>query len=212
MKIAIIGASGRAGNFIMKEALSRGHDITAIVRDKNKITEKNIKIIEKVILELEYDDVKDNEVIIDAFGVWQPEKLSLHVETLKYLANLLSDKPNRLLVVGGAGSLYVDSEHTMELKDNKDFPEDFMPLATNMGLALDELRKYDNVNWTYISPAADFQADGERVGKYILAGEELTTNSKGESVISYADYAIAMVDEAENGTHIKERISVVGDY
>lgn len=66
-------------------------------------------------------------------------------------------------------------------------------------------------NWTYVSPAGDFQADGERTGKYILGGEELVLNSKGESVISYADYAIAMVDEIESGKHIKERISVVGE-
>ena len=67
----------------------------------------------------------------------------------------------------------------------------------------------DDVKWTFISPAGDFQADGERTGKYILAGEELTLNSKGESIISYADYAIAMVDEIEKGSNIKKRISVV---
>jgi len=67
------------------------------------------------------------------------------------------------------------------------------------------------VNWTYVSPAGDFQADGERTGKYILGGEELILNSKGESVISYADYAIAMVDEIETGKHIKERISIVSE-
>ena len=67
------------------------------------------------------------------------------------------------------------------------------------------------MNWTYISPAGDFQADGERTGKYVLGGEELVLNSKGESVISYADYAIAMVDEIESGKHIKERISVVSE-
>lgn len=67
------------------------------------------------------------------------------------------------------------------------------------------------MNWTYLSPAADFQADGARTGKYTVAGEELTLNAKGQSVISYADYAIAMVDEAENGKHIQKRFSVVGE-
>ena len=65
------------------------------------------------------------------------------------------------------------------------------------------------MKWTFISPAGDFQAEGERTGKYILAGEELTLNDKGESIISYADYAIAMVDEITEGNHIRERISVV---
>jgi putative NADH-flavin reductase len=78
-----------------------------------------------------------------------------------------------------------------------------------MAKALGELRERRDVRWTYISPAGDFQADGERSGKHILAGEELKLNSRGESIISYADYAIAMVDEIEKGNHIRRRISVV---
>ena len=78
-----------------------------------------------------------------------------------------------------------------------------------MAKALSELRQRQDVKWTYISPAGDFQADGERSGRYILGGEELTLNSRGESIISYADYAIAMIDEIEKGNHIRQRISVV---
>ena len=85
----------------------------------------------------------------------------------------------------------------------------FLPLAKAQGEELAKLRERNDVKWTFISPAGDFQADGERSGKYILAGEELTLNSKGESIISYADYAIAMVDEIEKGDHIQQRISVV---
>ena len=95
--------------------------------------------------------------------------------------------------------------------DSPDFPDIFKPLAAAQGKALAELRIRSDVKWTFLSPAGDFQAEGERTGKYILAGEELTLNSKGESVISYADYAIAMVDEAETGNHIQERISVVSE-
>ena len=87
----------------------------------------------------------------------------------------------------------------------------FGPLASSMGKALDELRTRADVKWTYISPAGDFQADGAKTGKYILGGEELTLNSKRESVISYADYAVAMVDEALNGEYIQQRISVVAE-
>lgn len=93
--------------------------------------------------------------------------------------------------------------------DGPDFPDEFKPLANAQANELKELRKRDDVKWTFLSPAGDFQAEGERTGKYILAGEELTLNGKGESIISYADYAIAMVDEIEKGNHIKERISVV---
>lgn len=97
----------------------------------------------------------------------------------------------------------------MQLFQTPDFPDEFKPLATAQAKALDELRKRDDVKWAFISTAADFHADSSRTSKYILAGEELTTNSKGESVISYADYAIAMVNEAVSGTHIRQRISVV---
>ena len=87
-------------------------------------------------------------------------------------------------------------------------PDAFKPLAKAMATALTELRERNDVKWTYISPAGDFQADGERSGKYILGGEELVLNSKGESIISYADYAIAMVDEIEKAI-ISDRESVL---
>lgn len=147
--------------------------------------------------------------MVDAFGAWAPETLPGHSTTLKHLCDVLSGTDVRLVIVGGAGSLYLDKEHKTQLVESPDFPDAFKPLATAMGKALAELRQRKDVKWTYISPAADFQADGERTGKYILAGEELTVNSKGESIISYADYAVALVDEIEKGSHIQQRISVV---
>ena len=113
------------------------------------------------------------------------------------------------MVVGGAGSLYVDTKRTLQLLETPDFPKEYYPLAKAQTDALDVLRERGDVQWTFVSPAADFQADGEKTGGYILAGEELTRNSKGESIISYADYAIAFVDEIEEGSHIQERISLV---
>lgn len=105
--------------------------------------------------------------------------------------------------------MYVNPEHTAVVSDGADFPAEYLPLAKAQGKALADLRGRNDVAWTFISPAGDFQADGERTGEYILAGEELTLNEKGESIISYADYAIAMVDEIVNGNHVRERISVV---
>lgn len=142
-------------------------------------------------------------------GLGKPETLHLHVEVIQYLTSLLAGTDKRLVIVGGAGSLYVDPEHKTQLVDTPDFPAEFYALAKAQTDALTELRKHDDVNWTFISPAADFQADGKRTGEYILAGEELTLNDRGESIISYADYALAMADEIQNGDHIKERISVV---
>ena len=113
------------------------------------------------------------------------------------------------LVVGGAGSLYVDPEHTATLDQGPDFPDIFKPVSAAHGEALDFLRTQNDVRWTYVSPAADFRADGARTGEYTLGGEELTLNAAGQSVVSYADFAIAMVDEAVAGAHVGRRISVV---
>ena len=209
MKIAVICANGKEGKLIVEEAIARGADVTAVVRGENKSTAKNV--IKKDLFNLTTADLEDFDVVIDAFGAWTPETLPQHSTSLKHLCDLVSGKKTRLLVVGGAGSLYVNSEHTIQVMDGADFPEMFKPLASNMGKALDELRTRTDVKWTYISPAGDFQADGDKTGKYILGGEELTLNSKGESIISYADYAIAMVDEALNGNHIQQRISVVAE-
>ena len=209
MKIAVICANGKEGKLIVEEAIARGADVTAVVRGENKSSAKNV--IKKDLFNLTTADLEDFDVVIDAFGAWTPETLPQHSTSLKHLCDLVSGKKTRLLVVGGAGSLYVNSEHTIQVMDGADFPEMFKPLASNMGKALDELRTRTDVKWTYISPAGDFQADGDKTGKYILGGQELTLNSKGESVISYADYAIAMVDEALNGNHIQQRISVVAE-
>lgn len=207
MKVAVICANGKAGKLIVKEAVERGIDVTAVVRGDNATAAK--KVLKKDLFDLTDADVKDFDVVIDAFGAWTEDTLPQHSTSLKHLCDILSGTDTRLLIVGGAGSLYVNPEHTVCVSDRPDFPDVFKPLAAAMAKALGELRERKDVRWTYISPAGDFQADGERTGEYILGGEELTLNSRGESIISYADYAIAMVDEAENGDHIQERISVV---
>ena len=207
MKMAVVCANGKAGKWIVKEAMARGLDVTAVVRGENRTEAKQALV--KDLYDLTAEDLKGFDVVVDAFGAWTPETLPQHSTSLKHLCDILSGTDVRLLVVGGAGSLYVNPEHTAQVMDGPDFPDVFKPLASMQGASLVELRKRDDVKWTYLSPAADFQADGERTGKYLLGGEELTLNERGESVISYADYAIAMVDEAVSGNHIRQRISAV---
>lgn len=207
MKIVVVCANGKAGQLIVKEAISRGIDVTAVVRGENKSAAD--KVITKDIFDIKADDLKDFDAVVDAFGAWTEDTLPLHSTSLKVLCDALSGTDTRLIVVGGAGSLYVNKEHTACVADGADFPDAFKPLAAAMAKALGELRERNDVKWTYISPAGDFQADGERTGEYILGGEELVLNDRGESIISYADYAIALVDEITKGSHIQERISVV---
>ena len=182
-------------------------DVTAFVRGENRTAAEKSVVMD--IMDIEASDLAGFDAVVDAFGAWTPETLDQHSTTLAHLCDCLAGTDVRLLVVGGAGALYVDPAHTMTVSDTPDFPDAFKPLAAAMAKALGELRGRDDVKWTYISPAGDFQADGERTGSYILGGEELTLNEAGESVISYADYAIAMVDEIESGNHVQQRISVV---
>ena len=205
--IAVVAANGHSGQLIVKEALERDHDVTVFVRSENRTPAK--KAVIKDIMELTAQDLEGFDAVVDAFGAWTPETLPQHSTTLAHLSDILSGSDTRLLVVGGAGSLYLNPEHSLTVAQAPDFPEAFKPLALAMGAALTELRKHDDVRWTYISPACDFQADGERTGEYILGGEELTVNERGESVISYADFAVAMLDEIESGNHVGQRISVV---
>ncbi len=207
MKLAVICANGKAGKLIVKEAVARGLEVTAIARGENHSAAPGF--ISKDLIDLTPADLAGFDAVVDAFGAWTPETLGQHSTSLKHLCDLLSGTSIRLLVVGGAGSLYTNPEHTAQVADAPSFPEIFKPLAHAMNRALQELRQRSDVKWTYISPAGDFQAEGERSGRYILGGEELTLNSRGESIISYADYAIAMVDEIIKGEHIGQRISVV---
>jgi len=207
MKIAVICANGKAGKNIVREAVARGLEVTAVVRGENKSEAQHV--VRKDIFDLTPRDLAEFDVVVDAFGAWTEDTFLQHSTSIEKICDVLQGSNARLLVVGGAGSLYVNAEHTATVSDDPNFPEGFKPLASAMAKGLMELRQRNDVKWTYISPAADFQADGIRTGEYILAGEEFTLNSKGQSVISYADYAIAVIDEAEKGTHVQQRISVV---
>jgi len=207
MRIAVVAANGKAGRLIVKEAVGHGMDVTAVVRGENK-TEAG-KAIVKDAMELTTEDLAGFDAVVDAVGGWTAEAARAVPDVAEHLADALSGAETRLLVVGGAGSLFVDPEHTKTVVDVTPFPDEVMPVLNAHKDALEMLRGRDDVRWTYVSPAGDFQADGERTGEYQLGGEELVLNAAGESTVSYADYAIAMVDELESGDHVRQRISVV---
>lgn len=209
MKIAVICANGKAGKLIVDEAARRGHEVTAVVRGENRSAAKSAII--KDLFDLTADDLQGFDAVVDAFGAWTPEALPQHVTSLRKICGVLSGSPARLYVVGGAGSLYLDAEHKTRLMDAPEFPAVFMGVAQATADAFYELRARKDVTWTYLSPAADFRADGERTGKYKLAGEEFAANAKGESFVSYADYAAAMLDAIESGKYADERISVYAE-
>lgn len=172
MKIAVVCANGKEGQLITKKAVNCGFDVTAVVRGENK--SEATKAIVKDLFDLTKEDLSGFDAVVDACGAWTPETLDVIPNAVKKLCELLKETDTRLLIVGGAGSLYVNKEHTLNVADGKDFPDAFKPLAAVHQTALDYLRGVKDVKWTYLSPAADFRADGEKTGKYILAGEDFT--------------------------------------
>ncbi|MCD8523355.1 MAG: NAD(P)-dependent oxidoreductase [Saccharospirillaceae bacterium] len=212
MKIAIIGATGWIGSTLVAEAQSRGHDVIAIARDSSKIAATGV---EKRSLDLSAaadsaalaSAVAGADLVIASIG----GRAAGHHEIVAASAQrLLNELPaagvNRLLWVGGAGSLEVASGVT--LLSLPEFPEAYKGEAIAQGEALAVFRNSDStVNWTFVSPAAEI-FPGERSGHYRTGGDSLVSDSEGKSRISVQDYALAMIDEAEKNAHPKQRIGV----
>ncbi|MED3980045.1 NAD(P)-dependent oxidoreductase [Priestia megaterium] len=208
MKIGVIGATGKAGQLIMEEAKQRGHEVTAVVRNASKLKNQT-NVIEKDIFAITLQDIEQFDAVVDAFNA-PPGSEQLHVESIQSLIKVFQGVQTRLAVVGGAGSLFVDAEKTTPLMSTEGFPAAYYPTASNMNKGLKELEK-STINWIYLSPAAFFDAEGARTGAYQLGKDHVITNSQNESYISYADYAIALIDELENKNHVNERFAVVGE-
>ncbi|GAA1383325.1 MULTISPECIES: NAD(P)-dependent oxidoreductase [Peribacillus] len=211
MKIGIIGASGKAGSLILKEALTRGHEVTAIVRDEARVQIQGASVLEKDVFDLKAEDIKEFDVVVNAFGA-APGKEHLHVDAGKILIEAMKGAPQtKLIVVGGAGSLFVDEAKTIRVLDTPEFPKEYFATAFNQSKNLGDLQNATDIQWTFISPSAFFDPQGNRTGGYKLGKDNLLVNSKGESYVSYADFALAVLDEIENPQHINQRFTVVAE-
>lgn len=209
MKIAVLGASGKAGRLIVEEAKAKGLEVSAFVRDSKKVSFSNkVHVVQKDIFKLQSSDLQGFDVIIDAFGEWQ--NLGLHKAHMEHLVKILAGNKAKFLVVGGAGSLYMDTSHTTMLMDTPDFPKEYLPVAKATAEAFDVIRASKDINWVYVSPPAAFIPDAPKSGKYKIIGEEFEVNSKGESKASYADYASAMIEIALDSKYSKQRVGVIG--
>lgn len=200
MKIALVGATGNAGSRILAELSQRGHAVTAIARNPDKVA----ALPGVTAIKADANDVanlgaalKGHDVAISAvhFTASDPHKL---IEAVK-----AAGVP-RYLVVGGAGSLEVAPG--AKLVDSPNFPAAYKVEATAGGVFLDILRKEPTLNWTFLSPSAMF-VPGERTGTFRLGKDQLLANDKGSS-ISFEDYAVAMADEVEKPAHVRQRFTV----
>lgn len=143
MKVAVVCSNGKVGKAVVAESLAAGYDVTGFARGENKSNAKSF--VQKDIFELTKNDLTGFDVVVDAFGAWTESELPNHVRSLSHLCNILSGTKTRLIIVGGAGSLYVNKEHTAQVMNGADFPDVFKPLASAMGAALNELRKRSDV-------------------------------------------------------------------
>ena len=208
MKLAVIGANGKAGRLIVQEAIDRGHEVTAIVRDRNKL-DVNVRILEKDIQSLKSEELKDFDILINAMGAGTQDPI-IYQDATRHMIEVLLDLPKlRYLVVGGAGSLFTDATMGYALYETEQFPKAIYPTAMNMAKAL-ELLRASQIQWTFFSPAIQFDPKGRRTGTYKLGSEWVILNQAQESYISYPDYVIALLDEVEHPQFICKRFTAVG--
>ncbi len=211
MKVAIIGASGNIGSVIRDEALARGHQVTAIVRNPDKITVKNqslTKMKGDVLKDKVEGLVKGHDAVICAYnpGWTNP---NIYDETIQAYQAIISGVKKagikRLLVVGGAGSLEVSPG--VQLIDTMQVPELIKKAILGLREVLYILRKENDLDWTFLSPAGTI-SPGERTGKFRLGKDQLIKDKNGDSKISIQDYAVAMLDELEKPKHKQERFTL----
>lgn len=207
MNVALFGATGHAGTRILKELLARGHQVTVIVRDPATLpsqpgvtTRQGDLFDENQVAEA----VRGTQAVISAYGSGLNSPDDLVGATEKLVAGLKAAGVQRLLMVGGAGSLEVSPG--MQLVDSGYLPVEWKPIALAHRTALQVLRASD-LDWTSVCPAAFFEP-GQRTGVFRLGTDNLVANEKGESRVSMEDYAIAMVDELETHAHPRQRFSV----
>jgi len=201
MKIAVIGASGNAGSRISAELARRGHSVTAIARNPEKIAaQANVTPTR--------GDVMDQAGLARLLAGHDAAISSVHFlasDPAKLIGAAKESKVGRYLVVGGAGSLEVAPG--VRLVTTPGFPVAYKAEAEKGAAFLDLLRAEKELNWTFLSPSALFTA-GERTGKFRLGNDQLLTAADGKSSISFEDFAVALADEIERPAHIRQRFTV----
>lgn len=211
--VVIIGASGFVGTAIVEEALTRGYQVKGIVRNPEKVTisNPNLKLIKADIMDAESltELLKGEESVISAYnpGWTNPE---IYDDTLKGYTSILKAAKNarvkRLLIVGGAGSLYVAPN--VRVMDTSTFPQEILPGVKGLAKVLtDFLLPEKDIDWVFFSPAGNI-FPGERTAKFRLGKDNLIVDNDGNSNISVQDYAVAMIDELENANHHQERFTI----
>lgn len=215
MKIALIGASGFVGKAVLKEALVRGHQVTAISRHPEKVQEENqhlTKIRGDVFVKEELANLlKGHDVVISAYNAGWANP-NIYEDYLKGAQSIQEAVKlsgiQRFLIVGGAGSLFITPD--IQLVDTPEFPEAWKPGALSARDYLNILKTEHELEWTFLSPAIELKGDSTegRTGSYRTDLENPVFDENKKSSISVADLAVAIIDEVENPKHIQQRFTV----
>lgn len=210
MKVAIIGATGFVGSVLLKEAVARGHEVTALVSNPSKVAANDkVTALQADVLDQDglVKQLTGHDAVISAFsGHAQADVLGYYLKGIQsiFLAVKKAGVP-RLLLVGGAGGLEVAPG--VQLIDTPQFPDQWKGTAEGARQALNLLRQDQELNWTVLAPSA-YLEPGTRTGKFRLGKDQLLVDETGKSHISLEDYAVAMIDELEKPAHVRTRFTV----
>jgi putative NADH-flavin reductase len=206
MKVVLYGASGMIGIRILQELVSRGHEVTAVVRNPEKVKVPGVSVVKGDVTDAATiaATAQGAEAAISAYAPPHAEPDMLLTASRSLLEGLSTAGVKRVLVVGGAGSLEVAPG--VQLVDTPQFPEEWKGIALAHRNVLPLLRE-SGLDWSYLSPAAFIQP-GVRTGRFRLGSKQLLTDEKGESRISAEDYAIALVDELEDPKHLRQQFTL----
>lgn len=209
MKIAVIGASGNTGRHIMHEATTRNLDVTAIVRNKENLKVKHDAVIEIDLFDLTKEHLAPFDIIINAFAPLPGEE-HLHKEAGLHLISLLEGTPKRLFVVGSSGLLFINKAKTERLMDREDYPTEQRKIDEAQLANLHDLEQ-SSIHWSMLNPSAMFDIEGPRTGHYTTGKENIILNSQLNSYISYADYAVVVIDEILNNEHANRAFTAASE-
>ena len=208
-KIAIIGTSGYVGTALLNEAVKRGHQVSALVRHPEKITANaNVTAVKADVLDTDglAALLKGHDLVISAYNPgWQEADIrNIHIKASKSITEAVKKAGiKRLIAVGGAGSLEINGQ---QLVDSPEFPAEYKEGALGARQALNDLKAETTLDWTFVSPAI-LLVPGEASGTFRLGKDSPVFDDKGESKITVGDLAVAIIDEAEQGKHIRQRFT-----
>jgi len=211
MKIGIIGANGRLGTKITKQALERGFEVKGIIYDGEVPFEK-VELLHKSVFDLSKEDVEDIDALISAFGGGFHTDPKINAQVFEKYAEIMELTHKRMIVIGGAGSLFTDSTREQREYQQEGYSKTLAAISENICKGIQFLKNTKKLEYTVVCPSRKFDFEGQHTGKYKIGeSEELLFNSNGESYVTYEDLAQAMLDIAQSNQYNQQVVTVLTD-